>query len=223
MKSGLCRASARAGGLLVVELTLLLGLGLGLSGSVGTPWDLLFVLVLSLALAPLAFLDELAPRRGPAGEGALALTIAAWASLGLLFAFAQTTYLAHAWSNLDIPRALDRSGDRIQHFFSMAAETRVLLAALAPPFALAFVLRRGGARPWQTGLGSLLGTLILARLAKVGFEGLPQVRWLVGSRWASPWLGTWVLVQPWLLALILPGLAALARRRWPEEAQPLRE
>ena len=126
MNSGIRRAGARAIGLFGLELGLFLCMGLGLSGSWGTGWDLLFVVGTSLALAPLAFADELLPRRGPAQELGWAALLALWAGLALLFAFAQTTYAAHAWANFDVPRALDRSGDRIQRFFSMAAETRNL-------------------------------------------------------------------------------------------------
>ena len=133
MTPGLRRASARALALLGSELLLFALLSLALSGSSGTPWDWLFVAATSVAWAPLLFLDELMPRKGTRGELALSCGLALWAGLALLFAFAQTTYLAQAWAGLDVPRAIDRSGERVGRFLSMAAETRVLLAAVAPP------------------------------------------------------------------------------------------
>jgi hypothetical protein len=216
------RTAARALGLLVAEVILFLALSLILAGTTGPPWDVAFVVGLVVVIAPVFLLEELGQRRS-AVDAALAVAVGLWAALAFVVVFLQVTYSANLLAHHDIPRALTSSESLIAGVWHMASETRALILAWAPAFGVGFFLARRGVSRWVAVPAILLTSLAVARLGLIGFEGIPQVRWLVFSTWTSPWLGPWVMLQPWLLALSLPLLGWLAERRWPRQGSGVEE
>ncbi|MGE0709875.1 MAG: hypothetical protein AB7N76_25085 [Planctomycetota bacterium] len=207
MHPSLRRACLRALALLALELLVLAAIALDLGAL--SRWDLVFVASLCAALAPVFLLVEGVPRRGPARDLGLALVVLLWAGLTPPLALVQTGYTAQLLTRADLPRALAASERAGASLWAGLSETRALVAAWAPAIALWALLERRGVRRGAQVLGVLLGALALARLGNLGFRGLPLIRPLVASPWASPLLGTWLVLQPWTLACALPLVARL--------------
>lgn len=193
-----------------VDLLLLVAIALLLDGFAGGwvgPRDLQFAALVGLSGLP-ALLVEVALRRPgsglPADLGRAGL-VGLVALLGLVLAPAIVVYAA-----LGVPLEvrLQAAAGSVGRFVDLVGDARPVLAAGALPFA-GVALGRARDMPLaaQAALAALV-TLVGLAAALVGFDGLPQPRWLLGA----PGLGPVVVPFCYARALTLPVALPLARR-----------
>lgn len=203
----LTRAALRGVAVSLVSLVVMLVAG-AMAGMAVSSYDLAFVLLLGSVAAPTALVEAYA-RPGPTRRHLTGAALAALlVSVGFVAAWAQMTYLESLLRLGSFASAHENILHALNRLSAMSSETRAVLGAYAPPFALVLWLRvRGFSLKAQLGLG-LAAAQLISLAALTGFQGFPQVRWLVGAPWCSPAVGTFLFLQPLVLPLALPLIDA---------------
>jgi hypothetical protein len=168
-------------------------------------WDLAFVGLLGLTAAPLTVVEERWRRRaeGLRSAAAVAGVVTLVAALALVAAYLQVTY-AFTIRARGPAAALDSLGGSAAAIASMRSETLVLVAAYAPAFGFTTFGRLRGWKLASQVLVACAGTLFAYYASVQGFDSVPIARWLAGSEWAHPIVGTLVYLLPVPLGVLLP-------------------
>ncbi|RMG14678.1 MAG: hypothetical protein D6731_09910, partial [Planctomycetota bacterium] len=195
---------AAARGLLLAALAppsllLLVGVSAGSSPLSGGAflyggYDLLFAALLGLAAGPVALCEDTLLRRGRRDwPSALAGGVACALLAALLFCAAwwQVDYL-HTAIGSGPRKAMAAVGVSAAKMLAMARESLTLLCSYAPAFGLSACARLRGWRLRSQVLFAAGGALLAYYASVQGFVGMPIVRWLAGSAWAHPIVGTWI-------------------------------
>lgn len=226
--------------LALVEVALLGLLGLALGAAQDgwwTRWDGLFAALVG-GIAALAGCVEavVAPRGEPdagplsaARTAALTLAVALAAAAGLFFAHAQSGFAFAVAAGLPWSDAMGEAGRwglwSLEAWVVDVFDARPLLAAVVAPHAAVALARARRLPPVAEAALAGLVTLALTWAALLGFAGLPQPAWLLGTPWLSPLLGPFLYAQVLLLPAALPltrrAAARLLRRVTPAGPEPL--